>query len=449
MKKILLSLFATLSVLATFAQTDWTVPTQKFDQYWIGGVRYGIAQFSGGISNDNFFSKLSMESKPSFSFNLGRQISPLFSVSASYSSSHYFSKGSFLWHPVATEKTNMSVTGMISEFGLYGTLNLNKLFSKNKDAGNNWNIYVSSGLGVANWTCDLKNEDANKIVANVRNSYDHDFSIITSDSLTKIPFTSKITIPLTIGVNIQLIDGVWLSLEHSMRFVNSDAMDAVFSNYTDIYTTTTFGITANIQKLFSHHVKRDNVPAPKYSTSPSPSQPNPTKTERSSVLKGINKNKPELQEYTGYNALLPPPQPKADTSRKAKSVGANGNKNIWVADADSGQLQVTGAKKIINEGIPGYDPQVASDLKTGIVPTYRIQIQASKTYIPVETVIKKLDLKEKISVELRSDGWYRYYIGQFSLLPEAMAKLSEMRTKGFKDAFIVSFKTNSRKVIKK
>jgi hypothetical protein len=448
MKKILLSLFATLSVLSTFAQTDWTVPSQKFDQYWIGGVRYGIAQFSGGISNGNFFSKLSKESKPSFSFNLGRQISPLFSVSASYSSSHYFSNGSFLWHPVATEKTNMSVTGKISEFGLYGTLNLNKLFSKNKDAGNNWNIYVTSGLGIASWTCDLLDTDHNKIVGRVRNSIDHDYTTNRFDSLTKIPFTSKITIPLTIGVNIQLIDGIWLSLEHSMRFVYSDAVDAVKSGYTDIYTTTTFGITANIQKLFSHQKKRDNVPATKYSTSLSTSQPKPTKTERRSVLRGSNKIKPELQEYTGYNALLPPPQPKADTSRKAKSLGVNGNKNIWVADADSGQLQITGAKKIINEGIPGTDIQTEGNLQIGTVPTYRIQIQASKTYISVEAVIKKLDLKEKVSVELRSDGWYRYYIGQFSLLPEAMTKLSEMRTKGIKDAFIVSFKTNTRKIIK-
>jgi len=447
MKKILLSIFAMFSVLATSAQTDLTVPTQKFDQYWIGGVRFGFAQFSGDISNGSFFSKLSKESKPSFSLELGRQLSPVFSLSASYSSSDYFSKGRFMWHETAGY-TNLSVTGKISEFGIYGTLNLNKLLSSNKDAGNNWNIYVSSGLGVASWTCDLKNEDANKIVANVRNSVDHDFSIITSDSIANIPFSAKITIPLTIGARLQLLDGVWLSAEHSMRFVNSDAVDAVYAGYTDIYTTTTFGITANIQKLFSHHPRQAKVPATKYSTTVSPSQPNPTKTERRSVSKGGNQTKPEIQEYTGYNALLPPPQPKADTSHNARTGGANGNKNIWVADADSGQLQITGAKKIINEGIPGFDPQAVADLRTGVVPTYRIQIQASKTYIPVETVIKKLDLKEKISVELRSDGWYRYYIGQFSLLPEAMAKLAEVRTKGIKDAFVVSFKTNSRKIIK-
>jgi len=126
----------------------------------------------------------------------------------------------------------------------------------------------------------------------------------------------------------------------------------------------------------------------------------------------------------------------------------NNGKNIWVAKADSGQLQITDSGKVTNDVYSGFDPQTAADLKTGLVPTYRVQIQASKSYIQVETLIKKLDLKEKVSVELRSDGWYRYYIGQYALLPDARAKLAEMRAKGLKDAFIVSFKTNTRKVIK-
>jgi len=164
--------------------------------------------------------------------------------------------------------------------------------------------------------------------------------------------------------------------------------------------------------------------------------------------KGVPTTKPELQEYSGYNALLPPPLPKVDTSRRVKSGANNTGKNIWVAESDSGQLQITGNGKLTNDVYTSAEPQVTADLKTGLVPTYRVQIQASKTYIQVESVIKKLDLKEKVSVELRSDGWYRYYVGQYALLPEAKVKLAEMRAKGLKDSFIVSFKTNNRKVIK-
>ena len=81
-------------------------------------------------------------------------------------------------------------------------------------------------------------------------------------------------------------------------------------------------------------------------------------------------------------------------------------------------------------------------------PCFRIQILARKIYSPADLVIKKLVISEKLSVELRSDGWYRYYVGQFTSLPEAKKKLTEMRNKGIKDSFVVSFKSNKRVIIK-
>lgn len=440
MKKILLALFALLPVLTAFAQTDWTTPTKTFDQYWMVGVRYGFAQFHGDVSDKSFFAKLNKESKPSFSIGLSRQFSPVLSFKASYSSSNYFSKGNLYWHDTVN-RTNLSVSGKISEFGVYGTLNLNKLFSKNKDAGNNWNVYVSTGFGFASWRSDLKDEDNNVLVAKIRKSLDYD---LTYNDSTAINLSSKLSIPLTFGANIQIIDGIWFSLEHSIHFVNSDRLDGYLGGYNDNYSSTTFGITVNLQKLGSLSFKRNKDNAASYSTS----QVKPSKPEKRSILRGAPKSKPEIQEYTGYNALLPAPLSKTDTTGKNKSVGKNANKNIWVAESDSGRLEITGGKKLTNEVFTGTDPQTVADLQTGIVPTYRVQIQASKIYIPVDAVIKKLDLKEKVSVELRSDGWYRYYIGQYAILADAKTKLSEMRSKGIKDAFIVSFKTNTRKVIK-
>ena len=124
--------------------------------------------------------------------------------------------------------------------------------------------------------------------------------------------------------------------------------------------------------------------------------------------------------------------------------------------------EITGGKNLDNEVFPGFDPQTGYDTqtgkynlkivgggsKTGIISIYRIQIQASKTYIQVDAVVSKLDLKEKVSVELRSDGWYRYYVGQYTVLGDARTKLAELRAKGIKDAFVVSFKASNRKVIK-
>ena len=445
MKKILLAIFALLPVMVAFAQTDWTTPTQKFDQYWIGGVRFGFAQLHGDVSNKSFFAKLNKESKPSFGISFGRQITTVLSIKATYSISNYFGKDSLLWGVDLLNKKNLSVTGKISEFGISGTLNLNKLFNKN--AGNNWNAYFSGGLGLTNWHCNLKDDDLSTkdtaiYVAFVKNGK---YTNNTVPALsTNLGLMNKLATTFALGIHFQLTDRIGLSVEQAYLISGSDLVDGYSKGYTDVISTTTLGVTINLQKISSSLLKSPREKSVSYKTS----QSKPLKSEKRSFLKGTPKTKPEIQEYTGYNALLPPPLPKIDTTRKGKSGANNTGKNIWVAEADSGQLQITGSGKLKNEVYTGAEPQVSADLKTGLVPTYRVQIQASKTYIQVESVIKKLDLKEKVSVELRSDGWYRYYIGQFALLPDAKAKLSEMRAKGLKDAFIVSFKTNNRKVIK-
>jgi hypothetical protein len=433
MKNILLLLFALFTSLTVSAQSNKKDPMQSFDQYWAFGVRYGIAQFQGDVNDKSFFAKLKKESKPSFSISLGRQISPVLSIKAAFSNANYFGKNKLVWQGTSLD---LSVTGANTEMGVYGTLNLNKLIFKNKETGDSWNAYVSSGVGFANWRCKLKDEDNNVIIDSLGYS--------ASGKTTR---KSALSVPIIFGANIQLIEGIWFSLEHAIHFVNSDRMDAYLAGYNDKYSTTTFGITINLQKLSSLGIKR-NV---EKSTSYSAYQPKPVNTvgsQRVSVMKGRAKSVPELQEYTGYNALLPPPTPKIDTTGRANALRANANKNVWVAEADSGRVEITGGKRLSNV-FTGKDSQVMDKLQTGLVPTYRVQIQASKTYIPVEAVSKKLAINEKIAVELRPDGWYRYYIGQYTSLPEARTKLSEMLGKGIKDAFIVSFKTNNRQVIKR
>jgi len=447
MKKILLAIFALLPVLTAFAQTDFNPETKTIDPYSMGGARLGFAQFIGDVSNNSFFAKLSKESKPSFEINVSRQFTPAFSVKVDYSKSTYFSKAKLVWQGTPLD---LSANGSVSEYGIYGTLNLNKLLSKNKETGENWFVYVSSGLGMAGWRNKLKDEDNNIIIDSVGYS--------AAGKSTKM---TAMSVPFTLGVNFQVTDGVWVSLEHSYHFVNSDRMDGYLGGLNDIYTTSSFGITAKLDKIVSifKHGERDNTPTYSMSTS-RPTQVEPTKVKKTRSSRGIPKVLPEIQDYTGYNALIPPPLPKKDTSRN-RLGGANSDKNVWMNEADSGRFEITGGGKygdrkiisgaapvIISGGISKSDNNTDSEAKTGIVPTYRVQIQASKTYIEVDQALKKMTLNEKVSVELRKDGWYRYYVGQFSTLPEARAKLKELRAQGLKDAFIVSFKSGVRKAIK-
>jgi hypothetical protein len=445
MKKILLAIFALFPVLAAFAQTDLTPPTKNFDPYWIVGVKYGFTQIHGDVSDKSFFGKLSKESKPSIGISLSKQITPFFSFNADFTQSNYYSRNRHIqWHD-KVYFIDLSVTGKITMLGVSGTLNINKLI--NKESGNNWHAFVSGGVGFQSWNCTLQDEynraqyflttkrDTSIIVARVRNSKYNDYTFKDS---TTIGLTSKLYSSLAFGVHFQLTDRIGVKVEHAIRYAASDLIDGFRDGNSDVITTTTLGVTIKLGNLLSHKDKTWSYPT---------SSSNIV-IPKKRLKKGTPTTKPELQEYSGYNALLPPPLPKVDTTRRVKSGANNTGKNIWVAESDSGQLQITGNGKVTNDVYTNAEPQVSSDLKTGLVPTYRVQIQASKTYIQVESVIKKLDLKEKVSVELRSDGWYRYYIGQYALLSDARVKLAEMRAKGLKDAFVVSFKTNTRKVIK-
>jgi len=429
MKKIFLILFALLPVLTSLAQTNWDIQPESYKQYWMIGARYGMTQFHGNLSNKSFFSMMNSESGSSLGISLSRQFTPVLSFKVDYSRSNYFGKANLNWH---TTLTNLNLTGNTTEIGVYGTLNLNKLINKN--TGDNWNAYFSSGIGLANWRCKLK-DDNNNIVAQIG---------YTDNKRTRRMVA--LSVPLTFGASIQLTDGIWFSVEHSIHIVYSDTMDAYSKGRNkDIYSTSTIGITMKLQKLGYFLFNKNAENASTVSTS----QSKPERASGRLFKKRMPKSQPELQEYTGYNGLLPPPSPKIDTTKKVKTI-AEQNKDNWKAAVDSGRFEITGGQKAVDvnmDELTGKNTLTTKEALTGLVPIYRVQIQASKEYIPVNTLIKKLELTDNISVELRKDGWYRYYVGQYSSLKEANTKLGELQTKGIKDAFIVSFKTSVRKAV--
>ncbi|MDP4292743.1 MAG: outer membrane beta-barrel protein, partial [Bacteroidota bacterium] len=322
MKELLLAILIILFGLTASAQTDSPDQKKLFDQYWMLGVKYGFAQFHGDVNDKGFWAKLPDESKPSFGFTLGRQLSPVFSVKADFSKSNYYGRNQFQVYD-SIKATNVSVNGNITEFGIYGTLNLNKLFSKSKASGDHWNAYVSSGLGLANWRCKLKDDDHDLIIRTIGYS-----------NTGKTTRKSALSVPVTLGANIKLTDGIMFSLEHAIHFVNSDLVDAYSAfNYDDIYTTTSIGITVNLQKLSfpGFKSKGDNRSL--------------AKTPRRSWFGKKPRSLPEIQEYTGYNGLMPVAAKKNDTTSASGSAGKKQPQNVWAAEVDSGRYEITGGKK--------------------------------------------------------------------------------------------------------
>ncbi|NWJ51009.1 MAG: SPOR domain-containing protein [Bacteroidetes bacterium] len=477
MKTIVISLFALLSVYSAFAQFDGSKPRiASDDQFWTFGFHYGIAQLSGDLNSKGYFAKLSGESKSSFSLNVSKQISSSFALKAEFGKSHFFCNSDSLPTPLDnTIHSLFSSSGDITEIGLYGIFNLNNLFDKNRSVDSKWNVYLSTGFGYAT---------ANTLLI--------DKVSLDSTAATK----SMLIAPITIGLNYQLAEGLWLSVENSYRFANTHMLDGYYTSKYDKFTTTKVGLTFNIQKLMSGISKRKERGSSSNSRAVSSySEPiyEPTtpirQPKRSSVFKSAPRTLPEVIDYTGFNPMIPPPViKKIPLNQNQSATGNNKDDNRWADPNNPGQFEITGVynkktavdtlevKKIkehkfkgrtikITRGIgptgssrSGVGAPVSRSVNTKAsakaIPVtfepgtiYKIQIQASKENIPVETIAKKMNISEKVTVEM-TDGWYRYYVGSYTAYSAAKQNLESYRSRGLKDAFMCAFPNGVRQVIR-
>lgn len=485
MKTFLLSFLALISVFSAYAQFDVNRPqTASYDQHWDFGFGYGFSQFKGDVSSKGYFAKLSGESKPSFSINIGKQLSPVFAIKAEFGKSNLYSKSSIQY---LGDSTVLSMTGDVNEIGIYGTFNINNLINKNRSADSKWYAYISSGIGYAFWKTRLRDEITKLIVDSVGYT-----------SSGKTSRMKEMVFPITLGVNFQLSDGIWLSLENSSRFINSDRVDAYINGKTDWFSTTKIGFTFNLSKLGSIGSRRNRSGStPKVRSmyvEPTYDPATPTvKPTRRTAFKSAQRVPPELLDYTGFNPLIPPPvariTPGANQNVSANGTG-NKDENRWADPNNPGQFEITGYNKKfkadtlevkkIDPGVfkgrtikitRGWGPKGSSRARgaggsvvtsrsvnsiaqeTAIVASfapgtiYKVQIQASKENISVETVAKKMNITDKVTVEM-SDGWYRYYVGSFTAYSAARQNLESYRSKGIKDAFLCAFPNGVRKVMK-
>lgn len=121
---------------------------------------------------------------------------------------------------------------------------------------------------------------------------------------------------------------------------------------------------------------------------------------------------------------------KNSTSPSTSEEGAAKKTSGGTSSADSLRQEGLGLKPVTQDR--------SDDI--GMIKTcYCIQVAASKTELP--------DLQERIirmgidlPLQLDYDGdWYRYMLGRFKMLREAINHLEIVRNKGFPDAFIVNY----------
>lgn len=75
--------------------------------------------------------------------------------------------------------------------------------------------------------------------------------------------------------------------------------------------------------------------------------------------------------------------------------------------------------------------------------TFRVQIMALQKPVKIATILKKKKIKEHAKIE-KEDGMTKYTIGNYASYIEVKAKRDELRSKGFNEAFIVSYKSGKR-----
>ena len=94
--------------------------------------------------------------------------------------------------------------------------------------------------------------------------------------------------------------------------------------------------------------------------------------------------------------------------------------------------------------VPGKPTYYFYTLPVGPQITYRVQIGTSKTPIPPAQYKFRYKGLPDVSQYLDEDGLYKYTSGDFTTAEEAKKYKETLRTKGYKDAFIVPFHKNVR-----
>ena len=123
----------------------------------------------------------------------------------------------------------------------------------------------------------------------------------------------------------------------------------------------------------------------------------------------------------------------------------------FMAQASRDTLHIAAGSMIVNSGAkiivtPSTDPDNTSRTYDPVTVLYRVQILALKNPINLETV--KVNGIEGEVYSFESNGFTRYYMGEFRDLKSANDFKEQLKKCGFEDACIVAYKNGDRITIK-
>ncbi len=371
------------------------------------------------------------------------------------------------------------------EYGAQGVLNLTNLFFRD-NLDKKIDLYGLIGIGFANWKTEVKDLNSDEVVG--------------GNGSTKAGLFSRTTetvIPVGAGFNIKLDEKLDLTLEGSMRIVNSDLLDDWEGGVShDMYSYASIGVTYNfnnikpvIYKPIDEYIiaEREVIPVAEPEPLVDILYDIPVRTQcnnefdmKLTIKKGNLSGQAEITQIlpVGFTASEPnwengsfafegqtvkifwdelPELPSFTISYKvtngqmksgtypiigelmdASTKSYQFNNNIYIAECEDVVRRI-GTKTVERE-----PERFIKEIPSGGVE-YRVQIRASFGKKLSEDYLKN---RFKIIDDIQEnyiDGFYKYSVGSFDNKRDASAYKSVMRSQhGVDGAFVVTYKDGKR-----
>ncbi len=403
MRKLLLFL-ALLGFLldsgTSFSQTQGVL-SKKWYGNWSVGVGGGPTIFYGDLNPYRIAPGISTfsEIKYAGTFSLIRQLSHVFAL-----------RGQALYGEIYSVRKNYSdgtpmnqyFTGNILEYNLNTTINFSNLLFRYKPK-RIFFIYGTVGVGMSNWITKKTDLVTGQPIGG-------------SGSIKN--WTTEWVVPAGLGAYFNIYDKVNLGIEWTLRGVNSDRLDATPGGFPyDLYSYISLNVVFNFNRRNPVELNAVNATMPPV-VFPKPQAPVVEKPVETTPLAGMDSasvNKPFTR------------QPVALSSDQMKLI-------VDSLAIDPGGQGTTSQKPFM---LPGLDADIF----------YRIQIFSSaggqKSASNIQAYFK---LSQPVTKEF-SEGYYRYYVGEFENETEAKQFVTSLRAKpGLKGSFVVKYINGTREL---
>jgi hypothetical protein len=305
-------------------------------------------------------------------------------------------------------------------------------------------FYTYAGIGFVNFRTQRKNLITNSVIE----SYGY-------NGTAKDKPTIETVVPFGGGLDYKINDNFSLNLDVSMRFVNSDKLDAMVSGntgvYQDAYGYTSLGITYKFTQKQPYQapviVAEPIIPkveiAPVDSTTKDSKQDsisNAASTANNVVADSLSNNNSNNVQAT-------------DSVKNSSFSDVDNFAVVPVIETPAPIVQQPIAEKPVAEQEIVKINNVSEKPKSsnfsnvaneqGLV--FRVQIIAVQNQKDSRIIqLKKMFNLNEVIYEEQIGVWYKYTVGNFSTLEDAVKYRQQLVLKGIKDGFIVPYYLGKR-----